>query len=163
MKSRACKMIGSAIGVAALVSGGATVAFATPVSDVQPSVAEVPSQDGTVSASAAVRSSAVEGEFTFDQAVVSSNATIAGVFAKAASTLCASVPDYAVRCACGNVIVVSGGEESVQASVADLVEAEGSSTYIMGCACASNVAGGGAAVNAEVQGVALATLLGLVA
>ena len=45
----------------------------------------------------------------------------------------------------------------------ELAEAEDAGTFIMGCSCAMNAPGGGATVNAEVQGVALATLLGLVA
>lgn len=108
------------------------------------------SQDGSVSVPA------VEGAFSYDQAALTPSGDIAGVFAKAASAVCASLPDY---CACvQRAVAVSGPGGSFEAAVADMAGAEGAQSHVMGCACASNVAGGGAVANAEVSGVALASV-----
>ena len=79
---------------------------------------------------------------------MSSNAEISGVFCKAAATLCASLPTYgceAVKAAAATVDELAGEEEAT--------------SYVMACSCATNVAGGGAIANAEVEGVSLETLV----
>ena len=58
---------------------------------------------------------------------------------------------------------VFGGDDgaTMQATVADLADgAEGS--LVMGCSCATNVAGGGAIMNAQVSGASLASVLAAV-
>ena len=41
----------------------------------------------------------------------------------------------------------------------ELAGEEGAASYVMACSCATNVAGGGAIANAEVEGVSLETLV----
>lgn len=97
----------------------------------------------------------VEGAFSYTQESVSDNGTIANVFSKAMATLCAGMPNYAVQEV--QAIVVRGAS-SLEATVDEMASEEGSQSYTIGCACASNVAGGGAIVNAEVSGVSLASV-----
>lgn len=96
---------------------------------------------------------AVEGEFSFTQNKV----TGMDVFAKAAAAVCAAVPDYAMTCTCPQISIQSNESELV-ATVQELMTDENIESHIMGCACSSNVAGGGAIGNAEVSGVSLASL-----
>ena len=166
MKQETAKKFGAAAGAVVLASSalaGVGTAMAAEAPQMPEASAATVEAAGAAASQAGVRQAAVAGDFSFDQAVVSSNATISGVFAKAASALCASAPQYAVRCACGNVIVVSADGVSIEANVGELAEAEDAGTFIMGCSCATNAPGGGAAVNAEVQGVALSVLMDLVA
>ena len=156
-------LVGSVVLASAALSGVGQVAFALPAAE----DAEVPQSaqvaEGATAATDAVRVQAVEGAFAFDQAAVSDNATVSGVFAKAAAALCAELPDYALVCSCGTPIMVTGPNGStVQATVSDL--ANGSEeAFVMGCACATNVVGGGAIVNAEVAGASLASILAAMA
>ena len=48
---------------------------------------------------------------------------------------------------------------SFTATVDELAGEEGAASYVMACSCATNVAGGGAIANAEVEGVSLETLV----
>lgn len=101
----------------------------------------------------------VQGEFSFDQATLTSNETMASVFQKAAATLCQTMPEYGVSMAKAGmgVIEVSGSEGSFSATIDELADGEDFGA-IVGCACATNAPGGGAIANAEVEGVALATI-----
>ena len=165
MKQETAKRFGAAAGAVMLASSALAGVGTAVAAEAPEGVAPGVSQDAAAeqaSQATGVSQANVSGDFAFSQDVVSSNATISGVFAKAANALCASMPDYAVRCACGNVVVVTGDGVSVQANVGELAEVEDAGGFIMGCSCATNVPGGGATVNAEVQGVALATLMGLV-
>lgn len=105
----------------------------------------------------------VEGQFSYDQGVVTSNETIASVFAKAAATLCQSPEVEGAASAVGPVQVTVAGACLIQATVGDLAADEGVDSYIVGCSCASNAPGGGAIANAEVSGVSLASLAALAA
>ena len=95
---------------------------------------------------------------------MSSNAEISGVFCKAAATLCASLPTYgceAVKAAAvkAAAVTVAGPNASFTATVDELADEEEATSYVMACSCATNVAGGGAIANAEVEGVSLETLV----
>lgn len=108
---------------------------------------------------ASVTVKAVSGTFAYDQEGVTDNATLSGVFAKAAATLCQTLPQY---CAvCGGLIQVSGMGASFEATVADMAGDDEAAAGVMACACATNVAGGGAVANAGVSGVDIATVAAL--
>lgn len=106
---------------------------------------------------------AVEGQFSYDQGAVTSNAEISSVFAKAAATLCdgAHEPAPGVIAQAIKVTCATGG--CLEATVADLAGEEGADSYVIGCSCASNAPGGGAIANAEVSGITVATLMALAA
>lgn len=105
----------------------------------------------------------VEGQFSYDQGVVTSNETIASVFAKAAATLCQTTADgYGVYTAQAIKVSVAG-LPTMEATVAEMAEEEGADSYVLGCSCASNAPGGGAIANAEVSGVSLASLMTMAA
>ena len=55
------------------------------------------------------------------------------------------------------------GLPTMEATVAEMAEAEGADSYVLGCSCASNAPGGGAIANAEVSGVSLASLMAMAA
>lgn len=139
----ACAILGTAMLTTAGIAG-AVPAFA----DEAPAGVEAQAAQA-----GAVKSQAVEGEFAFTQDAV----TGMGVFAKAAAAVCASIPDYAVECSCMQIAILSGDAQLI-ATVAEMMADGEAETHIMGCACSSNVAGGGAIGNAEVSGVSLASI-----
>ena len=95
--------------------------------------------------------------------MVTSNETIASVFAKAAATLCQTTADgYGVYTAQAIKVSVAG-LPTMEATVAEMAEEEGADSYVLGCSCASNAPGGGAIANAEVSGVSLASLMTMAA
>lgn len=100
----------------------------------------------------------VEGVFSFTQEAVTSNKEIGAVFAKAAAVLCQTMAGEAISSAPS---IAVGGDvvSSFTATVTDMAEGDGAVSYVMGCTCATNVAGGGAIANAEVEGVALESIL----
>lgn len=150
---------------AALVMGGAMAALPAQASaqDINAdaafaqNAAELGLEDVAGASRAAVQK--VEGAFSFSQDAVTSNGDIANIFQKAAATLCQAMPEYA---AVGNTgsIEVSGPDASFAATVDEMAGDEDFGS-IVGCACATNGPGGGAIANAEVQGVALATIAAL--
>lgn len=145
------KTFGAIAGSALLASAG-VLAVAPMVVDTNDTVA-LAAENATQTEAEAV---AVEGTFSFTQNAVTSNAAIAGVFNKAAAAVCANMPEYGVEVAktivvsycniCGTEITVSSDDEG---------------SIIMGCACSSNAAGGGAVLNAEVSGMTLASILAM--
>ena len=147
MKSQTVKTIGGVMSAVALISGGAGVAQAATI---EPAAAapdtEAPAR-------------AVEGTFSYTQDAVSSNAEISGVFCKAAATLCASLPTYGCEAVKAAAVTVAGPNASFTTTVDELAGEEEATSYVMACSCATNVAGGGAIANAEVEGVSLETLV----
>lgn len=157
---------------AAMIMGGAMAAL--PAEAVAQGVPDAPGavaafaqdtaalglEDAVAAPSTSVRQ--VQGEFSYDQATVTSNEAIANVFQKAAATLCQTMPEYGVSVAKAGmgIIEVSGLDGSFSATVDDLADGEDFGA-IVGCACATNAPGGGAIANAEVEGVALATIAAL--
>ena len=151
MKSQTIKTLGGVMSAVALISGGAGVAQAATVDSAAPAPAmPVVTAASDSAAPDAPGARTVEGSFSYDQDAVSSNAEISGVFCKAAATLCASLPTY---------VTVAGPNASFTATVDELAGEEGAASYVMACSCATNVAGGGAIANAEVEGVSLETLV----
>lgn len=160
MKSHTVKTIGGVMSAVALISGGAGVAQAATV---EPAAAATPASATTLAAADAADAEAparaVEGTFSYTQEAVSSSAEISGVFCKAAATLCASLPTYGCEAVKTAAVTVAGPNASFTATVDELAGEEEATSYVMACSCATNVAGGGAIANAEVEGVSLETLV----
>lgn len=155
------KALGATVGAVALV--GSSVALALPaieqgVAGSQTVDAALASHEGAAPQAGTVRVAGVQGSFSFDQNTVTSSADIANVFNKAAATLCASLPKYGVAQAAQTIAVSTGGEYGFTAQMGELSGSKGAESSIIGCSCASNVPGGGAIANAEVEGVTLASL-----
>lgn len=103
----------------------------------------------------------VEGVFSFDQNAVTPNGKISSVFVKAAVALCQSTPHYLANLANGAISITGTSGDSFKTTISNLAAEKDPQTSIMACSCSSNVAGGGAVANAEVSGVALATIAAL--
>ena len=153
MKSQTVKTIGGVMSAVALISGGAGVAQAATIEPAAAAPASATTLAAADVADTEAPARAVEGTFSYTQDAVSSNAEISGVFCKAAATLCASLPTYGCE-----AVTVAGPNASFTATVDELADEEEATSYVMACSCATNVAGGGAIANAEVEGVSLETL-----
>ena len=144
-----CAMLASSAIVApamAIESNGTCVA----IQDVSQEAVATESHDAV---------SKVVGTFVYTQDSLSSNEYISGIFSKAAATLCASLPDYAVRSVASDLRV--SGIDGLSWTVPEQMLEEGDSAKIIGCSCASNAPGGGAVAQAEVSGVSLEALVAL--
>lgn len=152
--AKVVKTASALLGAAALIGSGVAGALPAVAAEAPTGVSEAVE---AASASDAVSSEAVvEGSFTYDQDAVTSNATIKSMFAKATASVCASMPTYATECTCWSIALSSGDSELI-ATVSEMT-GEYAGTHIMGCACSSNIAGGGAIANAEVSGVSIETI-----
>lgn len=150
------KTVGAVASAAMLaVTGAANVA---PALAAQPDDAAIVAEQGTATAPEAAQA-VVQGEFSYSQEIITPNATISSVFAKAAATLCKTATQECTAC-CASAIAVGGDvTNGFSATVAEMSEEDLTQALIMGCSCASNAAGGGAIANAEVEGVPLETIL----
>lgn len=161
MKSSTAQTSGALLGTVLLVGTGVSAIASESLHvsyEPQPSSVAAAQDTHEAVASDVVNVANVEGSFAFDQNTVSSNSYIADVFNKAASSLCASMPDYNVKQA-GQIITVDGMvDRSFEATVDDMTADEGAVALILACACSSNLAGGGAIANAEVSGVSLESI-----
>lgn len=156
MKSQTVKTIGGVMSAVALISGGAGVAQAATI---EPAAAAPAAATTLAAADTEAPARAVEGTFSYTQDALSSNAEISGVFCKAAATLCASLPTYGCEAVKAAAVTVAGPNASFTATVDELAGEEEATSYVMACSCATNIAGGGAIANAEVEGVSLETLV----
>ncbi len=166
MKNKA-QVLGAIVGAAALATSG--TAFAAPLindaaqaNDNANAAAETQTEASAYAADL-VQVSDVQGEFSFNQNAVTPNGQIATMFATAVSSMCSAMPDYITASVNWNVSVTNNGQEVINATVDEMAEKEGATSYVMACSCASNLAGGGAIANAEVSGItieSLATLAG---
>ena len=159
MKSQTVKTIGGVMSAVALISGGAGVAQAATIEPAAAAPASATTLAAADVADTEAPARAVEGTFSYTQDAVSSNAEISGVFCKAAATLCASLPTYGCEAVKAAAVTVAGPNASFTATVDELAGEEEATSYVMACSCATNVAGGGAIANAEVEGVSLETLV----
>ena len=160
------KTIGAAASATMLaLAGVATVAPAVAqASDVTadaPQAAAAQSAEAGAAASGVVSAAVVEGEFAFSQDVVTPNATLSSVFAKAAAALCQSAAGELSEATAAAAPIAVGGdvENAYTATVAEMAGADGATSFVMGCTCATNVVCGGAIANADVEGVALESVL----
>ena len=152
------KLVGSTVGAIALLTPA--VAAAVPVETQIVGVPAAVAATCETEAATATAAMPVEGVFSYDQGIVTSTQAIAEVFNKAAASLCTSLPQYEAD-AQGRVLCVKSPGVSLSATVENMAE-DGAESYVIGCACASNGPGGGAIMNAEVSGVSLEAIAGMV-
>ena len=141
-----------------MVAGGAA-AMGTPIAQASAATGTceaVDLADGRTADSTTVHMADAVGVFAFNQDAVTSNRDIATTFRSAATALCASLPNYAVR-GMAEAVGVGGPAGAYGVIVGDATAADGD-TVTIGCVCASNGAGGGAAINARVSGTSLRSL-----
>ena len=131
------KTIGAAASSLILLSSAA-LAAAPAVMDITADASPAAATRQATEASAAAEATGVqrvEGQFSYDQGVVTSNETIASVFAKAAATLCQATADgYGVYTAQAIKVSVAG-LPTMEATVAEMAEEEGADSYVLGCSC----------------------------
>lgn len=158
-KTVSMKVAGVASAAMLLAGSGAALAVLPAEAATAPDTpAAAVAVDETAAPSARVSINAVEGQFAFTQDALTSNSEVSNVFAKAAAVLCASLPQYAVVPLADTGIVVTGPDGAVLGTVEDLA-ADSDGNVVIGCACASNAAGGGAIANVGVSGTTLASLV----
>lgn len=148
-----------ALGAAMAVTGPAAM-IVSPLTaladDSAPSAYEVPAVGHIVTGSATMIPS-VQGEFTFDQGVVTDNERIKTVFQKAATALCQKRPLYIAEADESWDIVVGGDvRHGFEATISEMQKAQEESSMLLSCACATNGAGGSAMINAVVSGISIA-------
>lgn len=101
----------------------------------------------------------VEGAFAFTQNDLTPNTVIASVFNKGAAALCDAATELTVSAPTDWSIAVTGDvAHPFEATIEQLASEDATST-VMGCACASNGAGGLAAINAKIDGIPLAAVI----
>ena len=132
--NKAAKTIGATVGSATLLGAAMMAAAPMPFVSNEDYGLEEASLETTSAVTESIKE--VRGAFAFDQTTTVATASIVEVFNKAAATLC-----------------------SATATVDELSDEEGAQSYIIGCACATNAPGGGAIVNADVQGVPFASIV----
>lgn len=158
MKTSKAKVLGSVASSLLLVSAGAAVA-APAINAATATDAVAQEATAVEGASIAANQKAVanvQGDFGYTQDAMTSNSVLASVFNKAAAVLCTGLPNYAIS-ATGDPIQITG-ETQMDATVAELQADDAAASVLMACACATNVAGGGAMANADVSGVTLASI-----
>ena len=153
------------VGSAMLASAGAFAAIpGVAAAEETPCPADAVAESGeaTVAEGSGAKAATVGGAFSFTQDRVTDGSVLSGMFAKAANALCQTLPRYCVSC--GGLIQVTGPNGAAFSAAAnDLAGDDGAAGGIMACACASNVAGGGAVANADVTGASIATIAALAA
>ena len=152
---------GAILGTALLV-GAAGAAFAPAIGTDAPAAFAQESGQAVAAKGATAGTERLEGSFTYNQDVVSSSAQIRGIFCKAAATLCASLPQYG-NATCGSMLVSGPNGPVFDGMLGQGDSDDSASSHIIGCSCATNAAGGGAIVNANVSGTAVATLAAMLA
>lgn len=162
------KTAGSVAGAAVMMSG---TLMLTPMAALAlgADAPTVPAQEATAEQDAAiaeqgVAAARVEGTFAFSQDALTSNGDIASLFRKAAATLCEGLPVYDAGLSCDAVQVTNLDANTVcEATIEELTEQTDVENLVIGCACSSNMPGGGAIANAEVSGIPVAAVAALVA
>lgn len=156
------KTLTAVMSAVALTASGAAVMAPVLTGCDSPVSSAVAQQGDAVAANGVVKMANVEGTFSYDQSVLSSVADISGRFSKAAATLCTSVATYQKTVSAQPIDIGGDVEAGMSATLSDLAEEEGAEAFEMACSCASNIAGGGAIANAEVEGVTLESIAGMV-
>ena len=154
--NKAAKTIGATVGSATLLGAAMMAAAPMPFVSNEDYGLEEASLETTSAVTESIKE--VRGAFAFDQTTTVATASIVEAFNKAAATLCSAMPQYAMD-AQGRPVCVKSPNTSFTATVDELSDEEGAQSYIIGCACATNAPGGGAIVNADVQGVPFASIV----
>ncbi|WP_251230197.1 hypothetical protein [Adlercreutzia aquisgranensis] len=158
MRAATAKTMSVIMGVGMVASSVAVVAApgSQALAAADPDQAATRNAEGVVASPSAVRVADVAGAFAFNQEAVTGNRDIATTFRTAAATLCASLPKYAVDEVA--TVCVNGPAGSSFAMIAGADGASDVENVMIGCVCATNAAGGGAAANARVSGTSLQSL-----
>lgn len=153
--------------VLSVVAGGVLAATALPA---VPAVAQsaidsvenpgAPSERVDGSLASTVQQASVQGEFSYDQGVVSSNETLRRTIYQASDFLCAGKDNEVSTTTreIGSIRISGDVENEFTTRVADL-EKKHPVRKIMGCTCAGNPADGAASANADVEGIKLSGLI----
>lgn len=159
MKASTAKKSGAVLGAVALAGMGAAgvAGYVGAVESTGSPVYEAPSQQEAPKGGV-VSVANVEGSFSYDQNTVSSVSYVSEVFNKAAAVLCSALPDYGMVQHAPLIAVGGDVDNAFEATVDEMASEEGSKSFVLACACASNVPGGGAIANAEVSGVSLESI-----
>ncbi|MEC4272356.1 hypothetical protein VJ923_04170 [Adlercreutzia sp. R25] len=155
MKCTIVKASSAVLGAAVLATSG--VALASPLLAQESTDFVMVAQEAAHQNDAEKAPAKVEGDFSFSQSAVTSTSEFSQVFLKAASSLCASLPDYAVN-GCSDLAVSVNGVTKIDGTIDDLIEEQGAVGSLMACACASNIPGGGAVANVGASGVSLESI-----
>ncbi|MEG0322461.1 MAG: molybdopterin-dependent oxidoreductase [Raoultibacter sp.] len=115
--------------------------------------------NATTVASTQVIKAEVQGEFSYAQNTITSNAEIAAFFQRATQAICGATIGITADNPLGWKLAVSGDVGSAfTASVGDLANEE-SVNKVMTCTCGGNPAGGRAIITADVKGIPIDHLL----
>lgn len=163
------------IGSVALSACVAASLGVTGLAALQPAMADAAEMDATTAAgtSAAaetsdvaqevwktVASDAVQGAFSYTQEAITPTSAVSSVFSKAAAVLCQGAVQEGASLATDTVLtVVNAAGDELTVALAD--DGSGDALRerkVLSCACSTNLPGGGAIANVEVEGVSLATL-----
>ena len=157
------KTVSKAVAVTSsvLLLGAGSLAAAPILANAAPDMAAASSNISTDSPNSKDQTRGINGSFSYSQAVVSSNESIANVFSKAAASLCISLPAYAASMTPGVSVNFGPAGEHFSASIGEMADESDADTMLMGCACVGNTAGGGAIMNANVSGVSVASLIAM--
>lgn len=156
MEATRIKTAGALLGAAMLAGSGLAAAapFAASAQTVEnPAPASESAEAARQCAMATAKN--VVGSFAFSQSAETPTGDISAVFRKAASALCASLPAYGEAAASEGILLFSNGANMGVLFVDDSAEDEGA---LMACSCSTNIAGGGAIVNATASGTSVKTL-----
>ena len=152
MKITKNQVIGAAACSVMLVGTGAAVAAPAIVASAQQSVdvAQVCKNFDSI----VVNIASVEGSFGFTQDAITPVEKIREAFVKSAARLCAVTP----------AAVEAAGQATVSTddtfmTLAEATKATEEGTFVLACACSSNLAGGNIVANAEVKGVPVAQIV----
>lgn len=171
---------GTKIGGMALSALTAASLGMTGLAALQPALADAAETDATTAAgtSAAagtndvaqeawktVASDAVQGTFSYTQEAITPTSAVSSVFSKAAAVLCQGAVQEGASLATDMALTVvnAAGDELTVALADDGNGDAPRERKVLSCACSTNVPGGGAIANVEVEGVSLATLVAQVA
>lgn len=165
MNEQTKKISGIATSAVLVAAGVGVAALNVPEAQAAPTVPAVADM-AVAPAGAAVRVPQVLGTFSFTQGEVTPTDAIARAMGSAPRYLCGATAEtsdagaLAVEGLNAWTISVSGAvEHPFDATIQEMID-EATETVVLGCSCAGNPADGLASVNAEVTGVAVATLLG---
>lgn len=162
MSANSKKITGAVVSLAMLGSIGFTAGVqainAQPVAD---DVANAAAEENgaTAQESALMTVSQVNGTFSYDQNVLSSNEDITNIFNKAAASMCSTGTSYGVSGEQQPISISGLVGNTISATVDDMASSAGAVAYTLACACATNIAGGGAMANALVEGVSFESIM----
>ena len=160
--NKVSKFAGTLTAATLAVGGAAMPALAANASQEEAPLSVTAETVGAVSTSLhMVKVANVQGEFSASQETVTPLATIANMFQRATAAMCASLPDYDLSAMQGKITVMGDVDNPFDATVSEMAEEGEASSYTLKCACASNIPGGGAIANAQVEGVSLASIVAL--